>query len=99
MFKVKKERSPGITHYKHYLHLDFSDGHKAFIDILQCDKLNRQISSEDGRRWATSHGFKYYETSATSRKGVIEMLNDLLNTIIEHKMVKPKWIGDEKKPK
>lgn len=50
-------------------------------------------------KWAAEHGFNYYETSAATKTGVKEMVNSLLSTIIERKMIKPKWIGNENKPK
>lgn len=63
------------------------------------DKLKRQISIEEGKKWAAENGCSYYETSAASKSGVKEMLDGLLTTIVECRMIKPKWIGDENKQK
>lgn len=60
--------------------------------------MKRQVSIDEGKKWATMNGFKYYETSTATRLGVKEMLDGLLNTIVEKRMIKPKWIGDENKP-
>ena len=65
--------------------------------FIQSDKLHRQVSVEDGKKWAAENGCVYYETSAASKSGVKEMLDGLLKKIVERRMIKPKWIGDETK--
>lgn len=65
----------------------------------QSDKLNRHVSIEEGKTWAAKNGCDYYETSAATKSGIKEMLDGLLTTIIERRMIKPKWIGEENKQK
>ena len=57
------------------------------------------MSIDEGKKWAAKNGCSYYETSAASKSGVKEMLDSLLTTIIERRMIKPKWIGEENKEK
>lgn len=61
--------------------------------------MNRQVSIDEGKKWAAKNGCSYYETSAASKSGVKEMLDSLLTTIIERRMIKPKWIGEANKHK
>ncbi|XP_028393066.1 ras-related protein Rab-13-like [Dendronephthya gigantea] len=80
----------------------YDNGGKGAVVIVignKCDKLNRQISIEEGKKWAEQNGCSYYETSAASKSGVKELLNGLLTAIVERRLIKPKWIGDENKPK
>ena len=47
----------------------------GYFVFVQCDKKPRQVDEVDGKLWADSHGFHYFETSAATGDGVIEMFN------------------------
>ncbi|XP_014778723.1 dnaJ homolog subfamily C member 27 [Octopus bimaculoides] len=42
----------------------------------------RVVNELEGRLWADSHGFHYFETSAQTGEGIIEMFNTLLGDIV-----------------
>ena len=46
-----------------------------YFVFVQCDKKPRQVDEVDGKLWADSHGFHYFETSAATGDGVVEMFN------------------------
>ena len=43
----------------------------------------REISKEDGNKTASENGFKYFETSAKTGKGVDEAFKELVNQILD----------------
>lgn len=42
----------------------------------------RSVDEMEGRLWANSHGFHYFETSAQTGEGIFEMFNTLLSDIV-----------------
>ncbi|XP_066263797.1 dnaJ homolog subfamily C member 27-like [Branchiostoma lanceolatum] len=53
-------------------------------------KAKRVISMADGRKWASAHKLKYYETSAVTGDGVQQMFQDLLMAVREREAQKDK---------
>ncbi|XP_035661840.1 dnaJ homolog subfamily C member 27-like [Branchiostoma floridae] len=53
-------------------------------------KTKRVISMADGRKWASAHKLKYYETSAVTGEGVQQMFQDLLMSVREREAQKDK---------
>ena len=43
----------------------------------------REISNEDGNKIASENGFKYFETSAKTGKGVDEAFKEIVNQILD----------------
>ncbi|ESO87976.1 hypothetical protein LOTGIDRAFT_126741 [Lottia gigantea] len=51
-------------------------------DGTDCPKHNRVISTGEGKKWASQHKLKYYETSAATGEGIEKMISDLLSEVI-----------------
>ncbi|XP_031551328.1 dnaJ homolog subfamily C member 27-like [Actinia tenebrosa] len=79
-----------------WLHEFMSGGGKNAVMAVVANKVDltsrRVVSSKEGQKWAKDHDFKYYETSSATGSGVYDMFNDLLTTVVERKLVKPKPI-------
>ncbi|CAK8696808.1 dnaJ homolog subfamily C member 27-like [Clavelina lepadiformis] len=54
-----------------------------FVCANKIDKVKRDVSTLEGRLWAESKGFHYFETSAASGEGINEMFQDLFNKLVE----------------
>ena len=57
------------------------------IKIVMCankaDCTKRAVSEKDGRAWAVSRGFQYFETSASSGKNVKEAFECLFAEVVK----------------
>ena len=62
-------------------------GEKIIPIIIVGNKIDmenmREISKEDGNKTASENGFKYFETSAKTGKGVDEAFKELVNQILD----------------
>ena len=57
-------------------------GAKDLVGIVCGNKVDlpkRAVSEEQGRKWATAHGFGYYDVSANSGLNVVQMFEQLFN--------------------
>lgn len=61
--------------------LNFSD-----VDVVVCgnkaDLNGREVSAAEGNKWATSKGYKYFDTSANTGLGVTEAMESLFNSVV-----------------
>ena len=55
------------------------------IDGNKIDLDDRDISTEDAKKFAQENNFKYFETSAKSGIGVDELFREIVNQILEKK--------------
>jgi len=56
------------------------------IPLIVCaNKIDkkRAVSEQEGRAWATAHGFSYFETSASSGTNVNEVFEELFKTVVD----------------
>lgn len=65
-------------------------GNSAFITVVCANKVDladsgkkRSVSEVEGQKWAASHGFSYFETSAQSGKNVNEMFDFCFRGILK----------------
>ena len=62
-------------------------GEKIIPIIIVGNKIDmenmREISKEDGNKTASENGFKYFETSAKTGKGVDEAFKEIVNQILD----------------
>ena len=66
------------------------------INGNKIDLDDRDVSSEDAKKFAQSNNFKYFETSAKSGIGVDELFREIVNQILEKKD-KTEDVKDERK--
>ena len=52
--------------------------------------LPREITKEDGERFANEYNFKYFETSSKTGQGVEESINYLVNEVMKKKAQQPR---------
>eukprot|EP00798_Chlamydomonas_sp_ICE-L_P029061 gene29061-32266_t len=48
-----------------------------FVAATKCDIPARKVTEKEGRDWATSHGFQFFECSASSGQGVKALFSSL----------------------
>ena len=66
------------------------------INGNKIDLDDRDVSSEDAKKFAQNNNFKYFETSAKSGIGVDELFREIVNQILEKKD-KTEDVKDERK--
>ncbi len=58
------------------------------IPMIVCgtkiDKPGREVSESEGQAWAHSHGFTYFDTSASTGENVDTLFNFLFSAVIKH---------------
>ena len=65
----------------------------------KCDLKNRQVSTDQGQQWATSHGILFQEASARENKNVYESFfaaincKNILNSLISNGVVTDHDVG------
>jgi DnaJ family protein C protein 27 len=60
-------------------------GAKDLVTVVCANKVDlgrRVVSEAEGRRWATSKGFGYFETSASTGQNVQAMFEQLFNDVV-----------------
>lgn len=64
---------------------DRSKGGGVFVVVCgnKIDTGKRVVTEEEGRHWAESKGFLYFETSASSGEGVTDMFETLFRHVIQ----------------
>eukprot|EP00696_Hemimastix_kukwesjijk_P012441 gnl/Hemi2/25588_TR8595_c0_g1_i1.p1 gnl/Hemi2/25588_TR8595_c0_g1~~gnl/Hemi2/25588_TR8595_c0_g1_i1.p1 ORF type:complete len:189 (+),score=37.12 gnl/Hemi2/25588_TR8595_c0_g1_i1:79-645(+) len=64
----------------------YSHHARSFVGVVCANKSDivgrRAISDEEGRGWATSKGFLFYETSASSSTNVSEMFSAMFTKVL-----------------
>ena len=63
-------------------------GENSLPTVINGNKIDlddRDVSSEDAKKFAQSNNFKYFETSAKSGIGVDELFREIVNQILEKK--------------
>ena len=66
-------------------HIDIDKGEVPAIIIgNKIDIFEREVKKEDAEAFAKEEGFKYFETSAKSGKGVNECIKNLVKTILRN---------------
>ena len=74
-------------------------GENSLPTVINGNKIDlddRDVSSEDAKKFAQSNNFKYFETSAKSGIGVDELFREIVNQILEKKD-KTEDVKDERK--
>ncbi len=58
------------------------------IPLIVCgnkvDKPGRKVTESEGQAWAQSHGFTYFDTSASTGENVDTLFNFLFSAVIKH---------------
>ena len=66
-------------------HIDINKGHIPAILIgNKIDIFNREVTKEEGEKYAKQEGLEYYETSAKTGKNVNEAINNLVKVILKY---------------
>jgi DnaJ family protein C protein 27 len=87
-----------FTVLDNWLQEQLNNGNKPISTVVCANKIDlgpRQVTEEEGKRWAESKGFLYFETSAKSGHNVNAMFSTLFRTIVaavaenESKFVSP----------
>ena len=81
---------------------DYVEVDKKVIILIgnKIDIENREISEEEGKKFAQSKNFKYFETSAKDNIGVEKAFNEIIKDIYElNKNLEKDTINIEDKPK